>query len=154
MREGKIQRVFIDGFPDFVRTTGEESRMSQALTALTNEFRALGATTLATLELDFNGVVPGQPLAGLPIIGFSPIAENIILMRLAALGAEVHRLIVVLKARDSAFALQFRRYDIGPRGLDIEPDAVQAEVVLSELIRQTGLIPAPFGLASADGDAT
>lgn len=149
VRDGRLQRIFIDGLSDFVKVTGEESRMSQALTALTNEFRALGATTLASLELDFNGVIPGQPLAGLPVVGLSPIAENIILLRLAALGADVHRLIIALKARDNSFGLKFRRYDIGANGIEIEPDSSQAEIVLSELIRQTGLVPAPFGSIAA-----
>lgn len=149
VRARKLQRVFIDGINDFAQMTGEETRMGRALTALTNEFKALGATTLVSLELDFNGIVPGQPLAGLPVLGLSPIAENIVLMRLAALGADVHRLIIALKARDSAFKLKFRRYDITERGLEIEPDSVQAEIVLSELIRQAGVLPAPFGSIAA-----
>ena len=145
VRSGGVQRIFLDGISDFIQSTGDQNRLSQVLTALTNEFRALGATTLASIELDFNGVVPGQPLAGLPVLGLSPIAENIILMRLAALGADVHRLIIPLKARDSAFELKFRRYDITERGLAIEPDSFQAEIVLSELVRQAGVVPAPFG---------
>lgn len=149
VRSGNVQRVFIDGINDFVQTTGDQSRLAQVLTALTNEFRALGVTTLLSIELDFNGIVPGQPLAGLPVLGLSPMAENIVLMRLAALGADVHRLIIPLKVRDSAFELKFRRYDLTRRGLEIEPDSVQADIVLSELVRQTGVIPAPFGSLAA-----
>jgi circadian clock protein KaiC len=149
VRDGRLQRVFIDGITDFVKVTDEESRMVQALTALTNEFRALGATTLVSMELDFNGVVPGQPLAGLPVVGLSPVAENIVLLRLAALGSDVHRLIIALKARDNAFQPKFRRYDIGKNGLEIEADSSQAEIVLSELVRPTGTLPAPFGSIAA-----
>nr|WP_281413597.1 ATPase domain-containing protein [Microvirga antarctica] len=145
VRAGKVQRIFIDGINDFAQMTGEEARMTQALTALTNECRTLGATTMVSLELAFNGVVPGQPLAGLPVLGLSPVAENIVLMRLAVLGADVHRLIITLKARDSAFALKFRRYDLTARGLEIEPDSVQADIVLSRLVQPTGVAPSPFG---------
>jgi circadian clock protein KaiC len=144
VRSRGVRRVFIDGINDFVQMTGDQTRVGPALTALTNEFRALGATTVGTFELDFSGIVPGQPLAGLPIVGVSPIAENIVLMRFAALGADIHRLIVALKARDNAIRPSFRRYDITPRGIEIEGDSTQADVVLNELIRQTGALPAPF----------
>lgn len=147
VRERDVKRVFIDGVNDFVQMTGEQGRIGAALTALANEFRALGVTLLGTFELDFNGIVPGQPLSSLPILGLSPIAENIVVMRFAALGADIHRLIVVLKARDNALRPQFRRYDIGGRGIEIEADAVQADLILNELIRQTGAVPAPFASA-------
>ncbi|MGO4572567.1 RAD55 family ATPase [Microvirga sp. 2TAF3] len=144
VRTQGAKRIFIDGINDFLQMTGEQSRIGPSLTALANEFRALGATMLGTFELDFNGIVPGQPLASLPIVGLSPIAENIVLMRLAALGADIHRLIVVLKARDSAIQPRFRRYDITTRGIEIEADSIQADLVLNELVRQTGAVPAPF----------
>jgi circadian clock protein KaiC len=144
VRSQGVQRVFIDGLNDFVQMTGEQSRIGPALTALANEFRALGATMLGTFELDFSGIVPGQPLAGLPIVGLSPIAENIVLMRFAALGADIHRLIAALKARDNAVRPGFRRYDITARGIEIEGDSEQANIVLHELIRQAGVVPAPF----------
>lgn len=144
VRSHGAKRVFIDGINDFVQMTGEQSRIGPSLTALANEFRTLGATMFGTFELDFNGIVPGQPLASLPIVGLSPIAENIVVLRFAALGADVHRLVVVLKARDSAIQPRFRRYDLTGRGIEIEADSVQADLILHELIRQTGATPMPF----------
>ncbi len=37
-------------------------------------------------------VIPGQPLAGVAPTGLSPVAENIIALRLAPLRSETHRL--------------------------------------------------------------
>lgn len=147
VRSRGVRRVFIDGINDFVHMTGEEDRIGPALTALANEFSALGATLVGTFELDFNGIVPGQPLTGLPILGLSPIAENIVAMRFAALGADIHRLIVALKARDNALRPQFRRYELTARGVEIEADSGQADLILQELVRQGGASPAPFSTA-------
>lgn len=147
VRSRGVKRIFIDGLNDFVQMTGEQNRIGPALTALANEFSALGATMLGTFELDFNGIVPGQPLTGLPILGLSPIAENIVVMRFAALGADIHRLIVTLKARDNAIRPGFRRYDITARGIEIEPDSAQAHLILNEIIRNSGSAPAPFTCA-------
>lgn len=152
VRSRGVRRIFVDGINDFVQMTGEESRIGPALTALTNEFRALGATMIGTFELDFNGIVPGQPLTGLPILGLSPIAENILAMRFAALGADVHRLIVALKARDNAIRPQFRRYDITAHGIEIEADSTQADRILQELVRQSGASPVSFAAAPFSPD--
>ncbi|MBZ6076754.1 RAD55 family ATPase [Microvirga puerhi] len=147
VRARGVKRIFIDGLNDFVQMTGEQNRIGPALTALTNEFRALGATMLGTFELDFNGIVPGQPLTGLPILGVSPIAENIVVMRFAALGADIHRLMVVLKARDNAIRPAFRYYDITASGIDIDRDSVRADRILHELIRTGGAASASSGIA-------
>ncbi|MCB8821903.1 RAD55 family ATPase [Microvirga rosea] len=159
VRSRGVKRVFIDGINDFVQMTGDQSRIGPALTALANEFRALGAVMVGTFELDFNGIVPGQPLTGLPILGLSPIAENIIVMRYAALGADIHRLIVTLKARDNAIRPEFRYYDIKAHGIEIDRDAVRASRILNELIRNGGntaasLATAPFASDKPSGAGT
>ena len=65
-----------------------------------NELRVLEVTTVYTLEVpDIMG-----PNIRNPIGDLSSLAENLILLRFVELGASLHRLVWVLKVRDSAFA--------------------------------------------------
>jgi circadian clock protein KaiC len=133
VRTRGVRRLFLDGADGFEKLTDEKERIGSFLTALCNELRALGVTTMATAETELAGIIPGQPLAGLSLTGLSPVAENIVVLRLAALRSEVHRLVAVLKARDSRIDLRMRRFDIGEGGIVIESEAENAEAVLREL---------------------
>jgi circadian clock protein KaiC len=143
VRVRKVSRLVIDGVDGFDKLTDEKDRLPAVLTALSNELRALGVTTISTGEMDLAGIVPGQPLAGLSIRNLSPISDNIIVLRLAAQHSAIHRLIAVLKARESRIDLKFRLFDIGENGIAIDADLTRAETVLSEITRQGA-----FGLAS------
>jgi circadian clock protein KaiC len=81
-------------------------------------------------------------LAGLSLTGLSPVAENLVVLRLAALRSEVHRLVAVLKARNSRIDLRMRRFDIGEGGIMIESDSATAEAVLQELTHRQ-FLPLP-----------
>src|ERR1700712_4398098 len=59
-----VRRLVIDGIDGFSKLTDEKKRIGSFLSALCNELRALGVTTLATAETDHAGITPGQPLAG------------------------------------------------------------------------------------------
>ena len=96
----KVKRLFIDGLGAFKQASViEPSRIGNFLTALMNEMRVLGVTTLYTLEVpDIMG-----PTIRTPIGDLSSLAENLILLRLWELGSQLYRLISVLKVRDSQF---------------------------------------------------
>ncbi|MET0429337.1 MAG: ATPase domain-containing protein [Microvirga sp.] len=133
-----VKRVVIDGVDDFGGMTGDPERTRPVLTALANRLAAMQVTLLATSEIDLSGVIPAQPLAGLFLRGLSPFAENIVVMRFAALEAEVYRLAVVLKARESFIDLRFRHYDIGPRGIEVDRDFERARATLTRLAGHPG----------------
>ena len=141
VRARKVRRLFIDSVEGFERFATDPLRSSGIVIALCNELRALGVTTFITAETELAGVVPGQPLAGLALKGMSPIAENILIMRLAAVRSKVHRLITVIKARDSNVDMRMRRFEITPKGLVIEDDFASADAVLGELSAHAQLLP-------------
>jgi circadian clock protein KaiC len=136
IRRRKVRRLFLDGVDGLEKLSPDKARVEAMLAALCNELRALGVTTLATAETELAGLVPGQPLAGLALKGLSPIAENIVVLRMAALRSETHRLISVVKARDSQIDLRMRRFEITQRGIEIEPDFEAAEAILRDLTQQ------------------
>lgn len=150
VRARGVRRVFIDGIEGFDRLTDEKDRVAPFLSALTNELRCLGVTTMATGEMDLGGIVPGQPLAGLSIGALSPFGDAIVALRYAAAHATVRRFASVLKSRDTAIDLRLRGFTIGRGGLAIDPDAEAAEAFLRDIGRFTGLgdlptssLPAP-----------
>lgn len=131
VRTRGAKRLFIDGMDGFQKVAGEPERVGPLLTALMNQLRAMSVTTLATAETDIAGIIPGQPLAGLAVRDLSPVADNIVVMRTAAAGGTLHRLLTVLKARESRTDLRFRRFDIGSDGVFIEADPENAAVVMA-----------------------
>lgn len=143
VRSRNVKRLVIDDVEGFARISVEKDRINAMLTALSNELRAMGVTTLATAETALSGIVPGQPLAGLTLTELSPVAENIVALRLAALDAEIHRLAVVLKARDNKIDLRMRRFEIDEGGVIIEPDFSSAERILRMLAFQSPIAARP-----------
>ena len=74
----KVRRLFIDGLGAFQRQpAAEPGRMGNFLTALMNEMRVLGVTTVYTLEVPDSW----DRRSGSPIGDLSSLAENLIMLR-------------------------------------------------------------------------
>jgi circadian clock protein KaiC len=142
IKERGVRRLVIDGIEGFSKLTDEKHRVGSFLSALCNELRALGVTTLATAETDHAGITPGQPLKGVNQTGLSAVAENIMALHLAAVRSENHRLMTILKSRDRRTDMRMRRFEIGRGGITLDKDATTAESILRELGSQ-GPLPAP-----------
>lgn len=101
MRRRGIRRLFIDGLQGFEKLATDRERLGIIFSGFSNEFRNLGVSTLYTSEADLIGPVFGLPFSGLSLRGVSCIAEIILMMRYVELRSNLHRMISVLKVRDS-----------------------------------------------------
>ena len=126
-RQG-THRLFIDGLGALRRAATDPVRLGQFLNALTNELRVLGVTTVYTLEVpDIIG-----PQIKAPIDDLSSLAENMILMRFVELRSRLHRIISILKVRDSNFDMSLYQFATTERGLSIEDTFESAEAIMTE----------------------
>ena len=119
-----VRRLFIDGLGALqYAANSHPKRINNFITTLMNELRVLGVTTVYTLEVpDIMG-----PNIRNPIGDLSSLAENLILMRFVELGAHLHRLVSVLKVRDSAFDSSLYEYVTSSQGLIIRSDTDAAQ---------------------------
>ncbi len=143
-----VRRLFIDGLGAIqsVASAGGTGRIGLFLTALMNEMRALGITTVYTLEVpDIMGPVIRTSISDLSIL-----AENLIMLRFVELGARLHRLVSVLKVRDSAFDQSLHEYVTSGDGLRIEPNSDSARAILLEYSLQAAGTP-PDGVQPRAG---
>lgn len=108
-------RLFIDGLSDIQRMILRPERMSSYVPALANELRRRGVTTLMTVELD--SYVSDDLIA--PVPAASATMDNGVLLRHVELRSRVHRLITVLKGRQSATDSAIREFRIGKNGIDV-----------------------------------
>ena len=123
----KVRRLFIDGLNGLMKAAVEPGRMDHFFTALANELRVLGVTTLYSLEVpDILG-----PAIRVPIDDISSIAENMILLRFIELRSKLYRLISILKVRNSDFDPSLHQYRITNEGIEIEATADSAESIMS-----------------------
>jgi len=115
VRERRIHRLFIDGMTGFQRAAVYPARLIEFFTALANELRGHGVSTIATLEMrDLNGLAGTDPLPD-----FTSLMDNLVLLRQAGMGGELRRFIGVVKMRDSAFDTAFHDVVIGDGGLQV-----------------------------------
>lgn len=142
IKQSGVRRLVIDGIEGFSKLTDEKTRIGSFLSALCNELRALGVTTLATAETDHAGMTPGQPLKGVNQTGLSAVAENIIALHLAALRSENHRLMTILKSRDRRTDMRMRRFEILDGGIVLDASHQSAERILRDISSQ-GPQPTP-----------
>ena len=136
----KVRRLFIDGLGAFERAAASEpGRIGNFLTALMNEMRVLGVTTLYTLEVpDLIG-----PTIRTPIGDLSSLAENLLMLRFVELRSQLYRLVSILKVRDSQFDPSLHEYTTTSQGLAIDATSDSAERILTGYARQAeGASPA------------
>jgi circadian clock protein KaiC len=129
VRRRGVKRLFVDGLNAFQSASVEPVRLSQWLTALVNELRVLGVTTVFTL------VVPDiiAPYMRSPADGdFLNLADNLILMRYVEVRSRLHRLVSVMKVRDSDFDSLTHEYVTTVQGLRIAETSDSAEAILGQ----------------------
>jgi circadian clock protein KaiC len=123
----KAKRLFIDGLTAFRNGAVDPSRVGNFFSALSNELRVRGVSTIYSLE------VPNilGPAVNVPVDDASRLAENMILMRFVERGGRLHRLVSILKARDSGFDSSLREYDLTAKGIEIHDTPTSLEQVPS-----------------------
>ncbi len=115
VRRRGVRRLFIDGLGALEAVAADSTRMNHYLTALTNELRGLGVTTIYSLEAP---EVLGSQVR-LPKGEFSLLADNLILLRHIERDWRLLRLVSVLKVRDSDFDPLLYEYVPTSQGLQI-----------------------------------
>jgi circadian clock protein KaiC len=131
VRTRQVRRVFIDGLSGLERAQLYPERMFAFFTALVLQLRALGVTTV------FSAEVPQLfgPEVTLPSDYASGATDNIIFLRYVELHAQLHRLISVMKMRDSGYDTALREFRITAHGIVVEATFAGAEAILTGLAR-------------------
>ena len=113
-RQG-IRRLVIDGLAELELAITEDERRRLFLASFSAHLRTRGVTSLFTREvpkvagpeLDFNDT----PTA---VLG-----ENLILLRYVELNGRIHRLLSILKMRDSRYDGELREFEIDDQGIRV-----------------------------------
>jgi circadian clock protein KaiC len=123
----KVKRLFIDGLTAFQSAAIDASRIGNFFSALANELRVLGVTTLYSLEVPY---ILGTTIR-VPVDDASSLAENMILLRFVEQRSRFHRLISVLKMRDSDFDPSLYEFVLDNNGFQIKDTPESAREILS-----------------------
>ena len=114
VRRHRPTRLFIDGVSD-LELNLSTIRMAPFLTAITNELRRCGVTTLGTIEID--AFVSNELSSPVPAI--SAMVDNGILLRHVEIRSRLRRLVSALKARQTETDPEIREFMIGPSGMEV-----------------------------------
>jgi circadian clock protein KaiC len=129
VRRRGVKRLFLDGLGALENAPDAAERMRQYLPALTNELRVQGVTTLYSLEA---GNVVG-PDTRTSFGDLSVLAENLVLLRYVELRSRLHRLISLLKVRDSDFDPFLHEFLLTGQGPAVDDSTASAEAIMSGL---------------------
>jgi circadian clock protein KaiC len=132
VRAKGIRRLLVDGLDGFRIAASDADRASRFFAALTNELRALGCTSLFTMEVpELFGTNSHASIDGI-----SAVAENVLLLRYVEIDASLRRLLAVLKMRDSAFDPRLQELSISSAGIEIAATFGRAEGLLEGQARR------------------
>ena len=109
------RRLVVDAASDLYRLFAVPERRATFVTALSNELRGRGVTALFVVEME-SFVAPELAI---PVPAVSATMDNGILLRAVERGSRLHRLVSVLKTRESPFDPTVREFAIGARGIEI-----------------------------------
>lgn len=140
VRRYGLRRLVIDGIGEIEESIIEKPRVRGLLSSLIIQLRDLGVTTLFIKEV--------PKIAG-PELDFSdtPIsvtAENVIFFRQIELRGKLHRIVSVLKMRESAYDPYVREFEITASGIRVLGPLDEAEGLLTGVARTIAL-PAHYG---------
>ncbi len=122
-----IQRLVLDGLTELELAVADAERRRVFLAAFSTHLRQRRVTSLFTkevskisgTELDFND----SPIA---LLG-----ENVILLRYVELRGRIHRILSILKMRDSRYDANLREFDISDTGIRVLEPLRSAEGLLT-----------------------
>jgi circadian clock protein KaiC len=125
VRRRKVKRLMIDGLGGFNKAIRSRP-IERFFSALVYQLRAEGVTTVCTAEV---AEIIG-PTITTPLWGLSDVTDNHILLRFREVGAALHRLISILKVRDSGFDPGLRTFSITHNGVELAESSRDAESIL------------------------
>jgi circadian clock protein KaiC len=128
VRRRGVSRLFLDGLGALQSAPGALLRMQQFLPALTNELRAQGVTSIYSVEA-VNNVGRATPAS---FGDMSLLAENLILLRYVERGPKLHRLLSILKVRDSDFDPLMHEFVLTNTGPKLMRSAQGAEAIMGD----------------------
>ncbi len=128
------RRLCLDGIHGFENAVDDPSRVREVMSALTDDLERRGVTTVYTVETpDLFG-----PRIQIPVDGVSPITHNVILFRHVEMDAELHRLISILKVRDSDYDPGLREFRVTSEGIVVSDAFASAQRLMSGIARPAG----------------
>ena len=131
VRRRGVRRLVIDGVSGFQQATLEPERIVRFWSALSHELRALGVTTLHTLEMPTLVGVDIRP----PGSEISALAEAMVLLRYVELRSRLFRLVSLSKVREGAFDPTIREFSISDSGVAVGRPFEGTEAVLDQNTR-------------------
>jgi circadian clock protein KaiC len=106
-------RLVVDAITDVERGLARSDRAPGFVAAFVEALRRAGVTVLVNAEL---GTLAGPELP-VPLPAITTVLDTLILLRSFESGAQLHRLVSVLKERESAFDPVSRSFTIGEQGI-------------------------------------
>ena len=131
--QNERRRLFVDGAEGFRAAGVYPDRIPRFLSALTNQLRSMDVTTLITDELQLfqrDVILPTPELAN--------VVETVLLLRYVEMRSQIHRLLSIMKMRESHYDTSLREFQIAPGGIDVADSFLSAESILSGLGRVRG----------------
>jgi circadian clock protein KaiC len=129
-----VQCLVLDGVTELLEPIVEEPRRRALLRVLADQLRARGITAVVPITVS-QAVGPELDLERTPM---AALAHNLVLLRNVEHDGRLHRILSILKVRDSDFNPSIRRYMITSNGLRL----------FSPSDTEAGLLTSISGLAS------
>ena len=150
VRQRGVKRLVIDGLAAFEQAALEPERIVRFWSALSNELRALGVTTLHTLELP---EIIGSNIR-VPAGGISALSEVMVVLRYVELRSRLFRLISLFKVREGAFDPSICAFTIDDAGIVVGEPFEGVEAVLTGIAREVARNAAGAAANSQDQAAS
>lgn len=127
------RRLFVDGVQGFAAAAVYQDRLPRFLSALTNQLRTWDVTTLMSEELPLFG-----PEVEVPNPELAHVVETVVLLRYVELKSQLHRLVSIMKMRESIYDTSIREFSMNERGIEVSGSFESAEAILTGYARVRG----------------
>ena len=125
VRRQGTRRLVIDGLGP-VLDTMTPPRALGFVSALSHALRARGTTLVLTHPTSLLLAQQHEP----PLHGVEPLIDNLVMLRYVDRGAQMYRLLSILKMRESDYESSLREFSISAGGIRVARDGTSAEAVL------------------------
>lgn len=125
--DGKTRRrLFVDGVEGFRNANVYPDRAPRFMSAFTNQLRTQDVTSIMAEELPLF-----KPDLEMPNPELANVVEGVILLRYVELRAQIHRLISIMKMRESDYDTAIREFRITNQGVVVTDSFKAAESILT-----------------------